>query len=200
MKILGNPILGKIFAGSSLSLKEDGLYRKVVGHSNTYNIFLTDDVEKICDLLDLDFETLDESPREDVYDLIINSTHFTRDCFLLGKKADHSIAIYEFRQYLESIPSDGCPGKPIRTEKIEMVLHIEIREFIDEIKRIFSTPNEKLSGAKLLPYLGDYDKRNFQEHFKTFNEQFKTKYDYQKFLKDNTYEKIAEFFKKINKI
>ena len=200
MKILGNPILGKIFAGSSLSLKEDGLYRKIHGNSNNYYIFLTNDVEKICELLDLDFKTIDKISNEAAYDLIIKSTHFTRDCFLLGKKDVHSKAIYHFREYLESKPSDACPGKPIRTEKIEKVLGIEIRNFIDDIKRIFNTPNERLSGAKLLPYLGDYDKRNFEKHFKEFNKQFKTNYEYQKFLKDNTYQEIAKKFREINGI
>ena len=154
MKILGNPILGKIFSGSSLSLNDEGLYRKILGKYGSYKIFLTKDVKLICELLELDFDLMDEIDEEDAYEIIMDSPYFNHECFEGGKKMDRSTSLSKFLAYYEDYPIRKTCGerKAIRTAKIEQILKIDLRSMIDSVKVVIGTPNASLSGKEILQY------------------------------------------------
>jgi len=199
MRILNNPILGKIFAGSSLKLNNDGLFRKILVNNRQEFIFLTNNVKSICDILEIDFDEFDKSEGNKSYDIIINSKYFNSECFEL-KDAKHSTAIKLFLDYLDNEKYQSCPGIYIRTEHIENIIQIPLRNRIDDMKRVLSAPHQTLSGEKLLPYLKNYDKRNFQKHFENFHKSFSSFYDEKKFLLDKDIEEISKYYKQINNI
>lgn len=74
MKILGNSVLGYNFGRYGLALKEDGLYKtvKIDGQASQY-IFLTNDPEKILEIIEVDFEDVDFKEGEEVFPILVSS-------------------------------------------------------------------------------------------------------------------------------
>lgn len=199
MVILGNPILGKIFAGSSLRLNKDGLFRRVVVDNKSHNIFITSDLGVICKLLGMSFEDLDSSDEEDMYDYITSSPKFSKTDFMGGREMRGSTSLSRFASYLEDI-APVVHVEKIRTVEIMSLVDIDLRREIDETRMVLAAKPTKFNGGILLKRYPQLEPRFFQAQFNRFNESFGGYYPHHKFMVQNNEETITNYFLEINNI
>jgi len=199
MLVMGSPILGMNFSLSSLILNKEGLFRKVwIPCGLSERIFLTDDMTKILELIEVDFDEYNEKQGPDAYNLLVNSPYYDLEP-IIGYPKNNSKAIVEFRAYLiNNKIAQVFPPKRVRTERIEAILGIELRDRVDEIKNTLTVfhkeRSKKYQGVLILPFLGDYDKRDFSTDMPIFYNSFDSDYEFKKFIVDNTTEEIAKKF------
>lgn len=180
MEVLGNSVLGKIFRGSGLLLNNDGLYRfiKVKKGSNnfdTYKLFLTNDVNKICELLEMtpeDFNTDDDI----VFAKLATSPYVNLDHFN-GLEDVDAYHIANFSKWIVSQKLNGIEfpehgRKTIRTVKVQEVLGFEYSNTVDRIKYLLSNGasiyKSKFEAMKKELINVDYNFKNFQTDLDNF--------------------------------
>lgn len=204
MHILANPILGKNFRQSSLVLNDKGLWRLIRVGELTEFLFLTNDVRKIVELLDLKFEDVNNRFAEEVYVHLITSPYFNTHYFI-NSKEEKSPQMEHFRQFLlqneEIWTHVGNEFFVVRTERIEQILGIEIRDKIDNIKRVLEKVpklyKSNFNQMKKLLLEGGYKPQNFSKDLAKLNRQFNTKIAYWQFFVDQTPEQIVDNYKRI---
>jgi len=199
MRILSNPILGKIFAGSSLRLNEKGLKRRIAVGNRIHMIHITDNLDTICRLLGLRFEHLDKVDEVELYEYITTSPKFSKADFMKGRDMSGSTSLTKFVEYLNTVELDG-KREHISTEEIESMVVIDLRSQIDDAKRVLGTSTINLDGGTILKYHPDIDKTQFPVYFKKFHDSFETYYHERKFLLDTEEKDMVDYFVAINKI
>jgi len=194
MRILNNAILGKNFSMSGLSLKESGLYKKIKGKNDEpFYIFLTDDVSKITELMDVKFEDID-GIESNSYEIILNSPFFNN--FIFFSKYGENKALTSFYDYLidNNIEKDET-YKRIKKTRINEILNINLHEIIDEkLAVLLNFDKKKYSGIELIKHSPDYNLRNWKTDFDKLYNSFETDFDFKKFVVEHSAEEIAKKF------
>ena len=166
-------------------------------------LFLTNDVDKITELMGVSFDELNDVPNEEAFPVLLKSEYFHPYMFTTDK-VEESKAIIEFRTWLQSVKDVPVrEHNPIRTERIEQILGKQLKTKIDKIKLVldqFDIAKHKFQGKQLLPYLGDYSPTNFSTSFPKFKSSFETDFEFMEFIVDSSVEEIAVKFKQINNI
>ena len=194
MRILNNPILGMNFARYGLVLNEKGLYKRVKTKNKCHELFLTNDVVKIVELIDIDFKTLSDEKEESAYVHLLGSKYILKDLFIKPRGKDRQIT--NFSKFIINSGINKFESEPIRTKRVESILGIELKSKILETRRILANyESNKFVGKKILPYLDNYDIRNFPNDIQKFKSGFETKLDFMKFMIDSTLEEVVERFK-----
>lgn len=201
MYILGNPILGKNFRQSSLILNEDGLYRLIQVNGMSERIFLTNDIHKILELLDLKLEDLDNKIDEDAFIQLVACPYFRLDKFM-GHEVERSRELETFRLFLLTQEKHWMerPNRfeAIRTERLEKVLGLELRSKFDRMKIILTDfPHQfkrKFNGTKALLIESGYNPQNFSKDIPKFYDSFKTELEVMEFFVDGTIQDIVDRF------
>ena len=180
MRILGNPILGKIFRSSGLVLCDDGLHKGIrLENKQIHKIFLTNDVKIITELLELDFDLIDKTPIEDVLPIIQKSDFFNPEYFVLDfgevSTSKDLTLMSDFLKYNPSLVSDRFI-KRIRTTKLEEVLNTPLKEMFEDTRFILENYRTRYKNKfeqmkrDIIP--NGYDPRNFQEDIAKFHNTF----------------------------
>lgn len=199
MVVMTNPVLGIFYSLSSFKLNKDGLYKKVYGpNKETYLLFLTNDVRKILEVFDIDFDVFDNSDNIDEINKIICSSPYTDiPKYLNIKINDKCIKLSNFTEWLNNNPEYIIAGK-LRTQRVSDVLGINIAERVNTTQDIIDKylPNKrtKMVGIRFLESLSDYDKNNFNDDFKSFIKS-KSELDHMSMVVNNSFEEILEEFK-----
>ena len=198
MYVIGNPILGKIFKRSQLILNQDGLWRRVRVVSGKHkDIFITKNPVDILALLEIDYDDFNNAEDEGAYELVMNSPYANLLIFSEGKPKG-SVALEGFRQYLLKVGAEIPPtniSKPIRTEYIEAVCDIELRDEIDRTKEILNSPSKnKFNQMKAELLKRGYVPQNFSRDIPNFMGSFKNNFEYLKYLDDNDIEDVVSKF------
>ena len=205
MYVIGNPILGKIFKRSQLILNQDGLWRRVkINPSGKYkDIFITKNPVDILALLEIDYDDFNNAEDEGAYELVMNSPYANLLIFSEGKPKG-SVALEGFRQYLLKVEAKIPPtnvSKPIRTEYIEAVCGIELRENIDETKEILNSPSKnKFNQMKDELLKRGYVPQDFSTDIPNFLGSFKDNFEYLKYLNETDVEDAVQRFIKIKEL
>lgn len=206
-------ILGKNFRRSSLVLNEEGLHRLVrvdLGKQGVqeYRFFLTGDVNKILALMDLRIDAIEDRNDEDVYVRLMVNKYFQLHMFY-GDKEEKSKELENIRQFLISYEMDEedkdfidkMERLPIRTERVETILGLELREKIDHIKFLIenfqSAYKPKFEAMKVLLMKDGYAPQNFSKDLPTFRKSLGDKLEKMEFWISNTPEEIFEHYKKV---
>lgn len=199
MVIMTNPVLGALYSLSSFKLNKDGLYKKVYGSDKKkYLLFLTNDVRKIVEVFDIDFDELDNNDNIDEINKIICSSPYTDiPKYLNIEINDKCIALSNFSEWLDNNPEYIIDGT-LRTQRVSDVLGIDITERVNTTRDIIDKylPNKraKMLGIHFLESLSDYDKNNFNDDFKSFIKS-KSELDHMRMVVNNSFEEILEEFK-----
>jgi len=194
MRVLNNTILGKNFSMSGLSLKESGLYKKIKGKNDEpFYIFLTDDVRKITELMDVKFEDID-GIESNSYEIILNSPFFNN--FIFFDKFDKNKALTSFYNYLiENNIEKDSNYKRITKTRINEILNINLHETIDEkLAVLLNFDKKKYDGSELIKHSTEYNLRNWKSDFDRLYNSFETDFDFKKFIVERTAEEIAKKF------
>jgi len=202
MRILDNSILGRNFRLSSLVLNADGLHRLIIVGNKSHLLFLTNDAAKITELIDVKFDDVNNKPPEEAFPFLLESEYFHPYVFM-SDRVEKSKLITEFKEWLQVREFKTRTHNPVRTERIEAILGIELRSRIDKIKFVlaeFDNAKSKFNGKTILPYLGNYSPTNFSTSFPKFKESFGDDYLFMEFIVDNDIEAIAKKFKEVNQI
>lgn len=200
MKILGSPIIGKNFRCSGLTLTDKALVKRVVVGNKSHDIFLTSDISQICSLMDIKLEDLTDVPIEKAYQVLIDSPYFKTSVFL--ENNSDSKQLEEFKEFV-IIREFKSEYIPIRTTRVEEILGINLSEEVKNTKYILENAipalSTKYGGKHLLPYLGDYNVRNFSRDFPKFKNSFNSEFEFFKFIVGHSIEEIAEKFLEVSK-
>lgn len=202
MKILGNPVLGKIFRYNGLILTDFGLYKKVVVNNFHTKFLLTKDVQLIVSLLKLDYELINGVDNYIAFPHLVSSPHFDHSKYT--KEETQSTALIEFSNWFNK-PENNHTNTyvPLRTVEVESILGIELREKIDNAKMVMTEYNNhkfKFDGSVFIKNIEGYDKTNLNTHIPNFKKSFETTFDFQKFIVESKISEIIEKFKTINQI
>lgn len=172
MKVLGNPIFGKMFRKYSLSLKEDGLYRIMIFKTlPKIEYKITDSPNDICDLLRINFSDIDGKSLEECVGHITNSPVFDKNVFTYKEETlDYLKYFTELIKDIEYIePSEHCSRKDIkdilnididpiydRYEDMSNTIKTTIEKkiaLISDKKKIYDTLNRIKDGRSTIEYL-----------------------------------------------
>ena len=194
MKVLNNSILGKNFRMSGMKLNEEGLFKIVKSKNDEpYYIFLTNDVRKITELMDVKFEDID-GIESNSYEIILNSPYFNN--YIFFEKYENSRALTSFYTYLidNNIKKDTTYKRISKTRTSE-ILNIDLHKMIeDKLAVILHFDIKKYDGKTIKKHIPEYDLRNFRKDFTILYESFETKFDFQKFIVEHSEEEIAKQF------
>ena len=194
MRVLNNAILGKNFSMSGLSLTESGLYKKIKGkNDNPFFIFLTNDVRKIMELMDVKFEDID-GIESNSYEIILNSPFFNN--FIFFSKYEKNKALTSFYNYLidNKIEKDET-YKRITKTRINEILEINIHKTIEEkLTVLLNFDKKKYSGIELIKHYPEYNLRNWKTDFDKLYNSFETDFDFKRFVSEHTNREIAKKF------
>jgi hypothetical protein len=181
MKILNNPILGKILNRYALLLNDKGLFRKIRTTQGSYLIFITDDYKKVAELFDLDYNVLNDLDLEDACEYISKSKYFLSEIFT--ESSESNPLLINMISEMELPKTETI--NPIDTARVMEVVDMpQLLTIIDGAKKDLpiAIGNYKTNFEKMKNLLleNGYDKRNFQKDLENFFESFDTKWD--KFL------------------
>jgi hypothetical protein len=199
MVITTNAVLGLIYAQSSFKLNKDGLHKKVYGSNNEpHLLFLTNNVRKIIEVFDIDFDTFDMCNDTDEINKLICSSPYTNINKVLNiKTKEKCIMISEFQQWVNDNPSYNIDGK-LRTQRVSDVLGIDIESKVSNMRYLIDNflvnKRSKMVGVRFLESLPDYNKYNFNEDFRNFIKS-KSNYEHMDMVVNKTFEEILGEFK-----
>lgn len=202
MIVMTNPVIGFLFSCSSFKLNKEGLYKKVYTNNKTtpkrkYDLFLTNDVRKVCEIIGIDFDVFDAcTDLEESYKLICTS-EYTKIQNILDKKFYECKSMHAFREWLIDNPEYVIPGV-LRTERVSTILGIDIEERMESVRydaiHFIEEKRKKIAGPKFFDALPGYDKHNFGLDLSNFITSF-DELDYMHMVVNNSFEEILEKFK-----
>lgn len=204
MYVLGNPILGKAFRRFGLALNESGLHKVVrvddpKSGRTEHRFFLTDDIHKILELLNIKLDDISTTISEDAYAHLMGCPHIQLNMFM-GNEPEKSKELESFRQFLNNQSALGVEitdeVEPIRTARVEEVLGIELRDRIDSTRLILAefpkVYKPKFEAMKVLLLKGGYVPQNFSKDLPKFNESFGGQFNYMEGFVNSTAEELCE--------
>lgn len=208
MYVLGNPILGKMFRGTGLVLTPESLCKEIRTSNDKVRLVLTNDPAKILELIDIDYNSVKDLSDTDMFPHYLASEYFKLSEFTQEPKDGKPLLLAKFSEFLKDYSLTATVRdnyKAIRTARVSEVLGISnLKDQFENAKRILkaypSHKQKKVQGKYFLPFLGDYDVRNFEEDFKRFNDSFLSLYERKEFVVDHSLEEIVERFKETSAI
>ncbi len=197
MKILGNPIISKNFKSSKLHLNNTGLYRKVsIENGFSHLIFISDDIVKIMQLLDIDFDKINDELKND-YDILLSSKHFNTKIFFENRSKNPAKDLIDFALYLNENNIEILPFEKISIEKINNLFNIDLNSLVNEVTFVLDNYNKvrssKINGRLFLKFLPEYNPRNFSTDIPNFTASFE-EYEYKKYVVHSNIETIVKDF------
>lgn len=194
MRILNNDILGKNFKISNMKLSENGLFKTIKEkNKELYDIFLTDDVEIICEIMDIKFMDIDKKTTDESNEIILKSPYFNNYIFFTGYKQNKTLT--EFYNYL--IKNDITIDKKykrISKTRVGEILGFDLYEIIKEKKNILlSFDKRKYSGKVIIEHF-DFDLTYYSLFFDKFFNSFDSDFEFKKFVVENTEYEISKRF------
>jgi len=150
--------------------------------------------------MNIKLEDLTDVPIEKAYQVLIDSPYFKTSVFL--ENNSDSKQLEEFKEFV-IIREFKTEYIPIRTTRVEEILGINLSEEVKNTKYILENAipalSTKYGGKHLLPYLGDYNVRNFSADFPKFKNSFNSEFEFFKFIVGHSIEEIAEKFLEVSK-
>lgn len=197
MYIKGNAILGMVLSRYGLMLNDTGLYRKIrIKGNQNYHLFLTDDMNLVAELFDIDKEEFEESEYQEQLEYIYNSEYFRSELFIEDEDENMSVDIKFMARYV-SIAGDKNMYLPIDTKRLMEVLGDNtLKDKIDYLKKTLPVAMKEYKGKfeemkKVLINSG-YDPRNFQEDLMNFVDNFRSRYEMHLFFYENNMNDIIK--------
>lgn len=205
MKVLGNSLLSKNFMYSNLLLSDTGLYYKVYKENTKLeydqevfeNIFLTEDPEKIVELIGLKFEDVDQKEIQEVYHLLIDNPYFNVVKFFKCPEKCKSLHLVEFSKYLnENFERTHKEFNTLSVEELEkhFPLLSEQIEYSKEVLISLKEAGSKLSTAiKNITQIPFFPILKLNIILSNFNKSFPEKLDRSKYLHRSSVEEIQAY-------
>lgn len=199
MYILNNAILGKVLNKYSLSLNQEGLFRRIrIENRADYFIFLTNDVRKIAEIFALDFDTLCEKRGEEGCEFIKTSPYFNAEVFTYVKQNK----IPGLISMMTNLITDKDLKKevlPIDTARVMEVLGMNdlldrINYFKDVLPKAHKAYKGKFNDMKKAIIDKGYDVRNFSTDLASFIDGFKDDTDLNIRMYEESTESMVERF------
>jgi hypothetical protein len=190
MKILGNPVLGKMFNKYALLLNQKGLYRRIrLEGQPDYTIFLTDDPKQICELFDLDFEKLDKLQEVEALEYIKKSDYFVPLVFTYKKTMQSSKDIIQMAEMLTEEDLQKEP-LPVDTNRVMEILGDEtlldtINYYKEVLPKATTSYKSKFEQLKSKLIQNGYNPQNFSNDLPKFINSFENHFEYNIFMYEN---------------
>ena len=178
------PIISKNFVYSNLLLNDKGLFYKVVVENDKHIIFLSDDIDFILSLFELNSDLFEGRLEPDVFSHLISSPYFNLRKFKIVKDNNSSYMLKDFAEFIQKA-EDESPELINREFKYISLGQLEelfpgLKNNIEEARYVLenfsANKNLKLGGKYILEAIPDYDKTQLSTTWPKFMESFGSKY------------------------
>jgi hypothetical protein len=199
-----NPILSKNFIYSNLKLTDSGLYYRntveVKYDALSDDIYITDNPQIICELLDLDLDTVTSSTLEEFFEMLLKSDKFRFSRFQKERlKANNTVELYEkIANYIEE-------NREIINPEFNTIPFNSFCDINPKFMEAWQDSNTWLKGRKsfgskfngrvIKEYFPNYDMTSLSRTIPMFKDSFQTKKDFELFIIKNDNNTIMEAFK-----
>jgi len=195
MNVKANPILETILRRYALVLNQEGLHRVIqVKNHNNYFIKITDDIRKIVEMFDLDFDTFNKlKDHVEFCEYVKTSPYFLPRLFQRERDGDSDSDLINCMRSMIFIDDLKQERKPINTERVMFVMGDNNNVLLSQInyyKQILPLAVSNFKSffnlmKKLLIENHSYDVRKFSTDLPKFRKLFKSYWEYKIYFQTN---------------
>lgn len=198
MYIESNNVLSRIFKLNGLKFNENGLFYQI--KNTEYELFITNDVDKICKLIDLDAKLIADANYEYFFNMVCESKYFFKTKFIEDCSKGECKILGLFSEFLNSNEIVSKPRERIELSKL--IKYFKDEDFGNKYSKILyiiinkAQINQKFSGKTILELRPDYDKRNLSITIPFFKDNM-DKVELEYFILTSTLEEIVTKFEEV---
>lgn len=200
MYIESNQVLSRIFALNGLKFNEKGLFYPM--HNTEYDFFITNDLAKICKLIDLNHLLIAEANYEEFFNMVCESKYFFKSKFTEDASKGECKILGLMAEFLQN--NEVVSKTRLRLQLTELFTYFKEEDFGNKYHKIVyilankEQINKKFSGGVILSLRPDYDKRNLSTTMPFFKDNIgMDKVDYEYFILTSTLEEIVAKFEEV---
>jgi len=195
MYIETNNVLSRIFALNGLKFNEKGLFYPI--RNTAYDVFITNDMNKVCKLIDLDKSLIEKANYEEFFDMVCQSKFFFKSKFIEDASKGECHILTLMAEYLNA--REVVSKKREKLELTTLFAYFKDEDFGNQYAKYISVVtnkakiNKKYSGSTILFLKPNYDRTKLSITMPFFKSTM-SDIDFQYFILMSSHEEIVDKF------